>query len=289
MEASTSPQAKRKEHVLVVANETVGGRRLLEAIKHRAEQGAIHCTVICPQNKPRRGFVIYGDTVRSAATVRLELMLKELHELGIEARGEVMDPDPYLATTDAIRIWNPDEIIVSTHAYTHSGFWRRDLVDRIRDLSGLPVEHVAIDLEHEGVKRVLVVANRTVGGNALLRLLERLATEEPHTFTIILPQSGADRKAFRSAKRRLETTLEALDRAGVDAAGQVMESDPVTAVRYALQSYPADMIVVSTLPKVTSGWLRGHVVDHIRRASGIAVEHVIVDLEAEDSDSEVEV
>src|SRR5438552_8711285 len=130
--------------ILVVANETVGGNRLMEAIRKRAERGPIRCTVICPQNQPRSGYVIDDDSERSAAQISLELTLERLREMGIEARGEVMDPDPFLAVQDAIRIYHPDEIIISTHPYPRSGWLRRDLVERIENYSHLPVEHVIV-------------------------------------------------------------------------------------------------------------------------------------------------
>ena len=117
--------------MLVVANETVGGKKLLEAIERRAARGPIRCTVVCPQNRPAKGYVIYDESARSAAQIRLDLTLERLHAMGIEANGEVMDPDPYMAVKDALRIYGADEIIISTLPYARSGWLRRDLVDRI--------------------------------------------------------------------------------------------------------------------------------------------------------------
>ena len=168
---------------------------------------------MCPQNIPRRGFVIYDDTARSAARVRLELTLERLHEMGIEARGEVMDPDPYLALQDAMREWGADEIIISTYMYPRSGVLRRDLVERIEKWSGLPVEHVIVDLREEPVRNVLVVASQTVGGRSLIETLERRSTSSPHRFTVILPPTGPDDD---TAQERLDKTLAELRRAGLD-------------------------------------------------------------------------
>src|SRR5919202_574012 len=149
--------------ILVVANETVGGRALIETVKHRAEEAhardePFHVTVVCPQNQPKSGYVIYEDSVRDAAENRLRLTLAQLREVGIEADGEVMDPDPYSATMDAVEHYGADQIIISTHPGTRSGWLRRDLVDRLRHDSGLPVEHVVVDLdaEREHVTRTLV-------------------------------------------------------------------------------------------------------------------------------------
>src|SRR3954471_24165465 len=117
--------------VLVVANETVGGQALIDAVKERAEQGPIHVVVICPQNEPRHGYVVYDELVARAAQNRLEVTLAELREEGLDADGQVMDPDPYHATMDGIAEYRADEVIISTHPETRSGWLRRDLVDRI--------------------------------------------------------------------------------------------------------------------------------------------------------------
>jgi hypothetical protein len=159
------------KHLLVVANETVGGTALIDAVKKRAGGGEVKVTVICPQNDPKGGWVIYDDAARSAADNRLQTTLAQLREVGVEADGEIMDPDPYAATMDAIHAFSPDEVIISTHPETRSGWMRKDLVSRIEDDSGLPVEHVVVDLdaEREDVNRTLVVANQTVDSRRAAR------------------------------------------------------------------------------------------------------------------------
>src|SRR2546430_8799650 len=168
MEAAATSGAEAPANVLVVANETVGGEKLFQAIEARAARGPIRCTVICPQNRPARGFVIYDESARSAAQIRLGLTLERLRKLGIEARGELMDPDPYLAVKDALREYGADEIIISTLPYPRSGWLRLDLVERIRSYAKLPVEHGIADLNDEPTRHALVVANQTVGGEKLM-------------------------------------------------------------------------------------------------------------------------
>ena len=94
--------------------------------------------VICPQNQPRHGYVIYDSTVRDAAENRLQMTLALLREAGIEADGEVMDPDPYAAVMDALGEHDYDEIIISTHPETRSGWLREGLVDRVRRAARRP-------------------------------------------------------------------------------------------------------------------------------------------------------
>src|SRR5204863_8513579 len=96
-------------HILVVANETVAGKTLIDALQRRAEEGPIRVTVICPQNEPRAGFVVYADSRRSSAERRLRRTLDLLHEAGIAARGAVVDPDPLQAIKDAVYEYDPDE------------------------------------------------------------------------------------------------------------------------------------------------------------------------------------
>ena len=127
-----------------------------------------------PQSKPSAGLVIYDEAVRESAQVRVDLAISVLAGEGIEATGEVGDPDPFLATMDAIAERRPDEVILSTHPATHSGWLRRDLIERIQNASGLPVEHIVTDLEQEGLpfNVTLVLANKTSSGEELIEHLE---------------------------------------------------------------------------------------------------------------------
>ena len=65
--------------ILVVANETLGGRRLREVLAQKAKiEQSLAIRLVIPQSRPRRGSVIYVQSVRDAAQVRLELALREL-------------------------------------------------------------------------------------------------------------------------------------------------------------------------------------------------------------------
>src|SRR5881227_1996152 len=158
-------------HLLVVANETVTGRKLIEAVE-RHRNGELRVTVICPVNQPQRGYVVYEDTRRAAAGRRLDRTLSMLREEGISAHGLVVESDPVTAVRDALAQLEPsvDEIILATHPQQKSGWLRKNVVDRIRDGAGsVPVEHVVVDVTAEtGQENVLVIANETVLGQALL-------------------------------------------------------------------------------------------------------------------------
>jgi DNA-binding LacI/PurR family transcriptional regulator len=274
-------------NVLVVANDTHGGRSLIEAIKARAARGDASFVVIAPQNKPQSGMVIYDEAVRDAAAHRVETTLSALRDLGIEARGDVMDPDPFNATLDAVREYGIDEIIVSTHPETRSGWLRRDLVERVQEATSLPVQHVVVDLDADRAEaaQTLVIANQTAGGEPLFAELKRRAAEGPHRFTVIVPQDGGDGHHAAQARTRLKALLERLHEEGIPATGGIGDPDPFTAVMNALQFYRVDEIVISTLPRMRSRWLRSDLVERVKRATACPVEHVVVDLGADADES----
>ena len=135
------------KEILVIANRTLGGKKLLDAVRERAAAGDTRFRLVVPQSKPSAGLVIYDEAVRESAQVRVDLALSLVQAEGIEATGEVGDPDPFSATMDAIAEHRPDEIILSTHPATQSGWLRRDLIERIQNASGLEVEHIVTDLQ----------------------------------------------------------------------------------------------------------------------------------------------
>jgi hypothetical protein len=266
------------KRILVVANETVAGRPLIDAVKRRAGGDEdIHVHVICPQNEPKHGFVVHDEHIRDAAQNRLDMTLALLRDAGIEADGEIMDPDPYSAVMDALGEQDYDEIIVSTHPETRSGWLRQGLVDRLARATRRDVEHVVVDLdsERDDVKRTLVVANQTIGGQALLDALKRKAAEEPRRFIVIAPDSGGNGDSQGDAHDRLAHTLAALQDAGLEAVGQVVHPDPYTAIQNALQFYGPDDIVISTFPETRSGWLRADLIGRVKASTGKPVEHIV--------------
>jgi hypothetical protein len=266
------------KRVLVVANETVAGKPLIDAIRKRAEGEEVRAHVISPQNQPKHGYVIYDEHVRDAAQNRLEMTLALLRGADIEADGEVMDPDPYSAVMDALGEQDYDEIVISTHPETRSGWLRQGLVDRVARAARRPVEHVVVDLdaERDDTKRTLVVANQTVASPELLDALKKKAGEGPRRFIVIAPQSeGEDEDG--DPHERLARTLEELQQAGLQAVGQVEHHDPYTAIQNALQFYAPDDIVISTFPETRSGWLRGDLIGRVETSTGKSVEHVVTD------------
>jgi hypothetical protein len=265
--------------VLVVANETLGGRALIAAVRRRKEQGDVRFVLCVPRTRPKTGLVIYADAVFDAAQVRVDLAMGFVHAEGIDAIGEVGDPDPYTATMDAVMEYRPDEIIISTYPATRSGWQRRDLVERVRHASGLPVEHVVADPDTEGLpfRVTLAVANRTATGDELLTALKKKTDTdaEPRLFVVLVPQEGGDGAATRRARTRLHAVVNRLRNANLLAAGMIGDPDPYTAIMNALQYFRVDDIVISTFAETKSGWLRADLIERVRKASNVPVEHVV--------------
>lgn len=266
--------------VLVIANRTLGGEKLLDAIRVRAAAGETRFRLVVPQTKPAAGLVIYDEAVRESAQVRVDLAMSLLASEGIEAAGEVGDPDPFMAAMDAIAARRPEEVIISTHPATQSGWLRRDLIERIERASGLPVEHIVIDIAQEGLPFAvtLVIANKTSSGEELIsRLTSKASDGERRLFIAVVPQQDRSGSASRAARLRLAAMLERLDAAGLLSAGMIGDPDPYTAVMNALELFTVDDIVISTLPNQRSGWMRSDLIGRVRGATSVEVEHVVVD------------
>jgi methylmalonyl-CoA mutase cobalamin-binding subunit len=272
-------------HILVVANETVASERLLEAVRGEAEAGVDLVTVLAPVNTPSTGYVVYQDTRRAAAGRRLDRTLAALREGGIAVHGLVVDTSPEDAVRDALAQLEPtpDRVVVSTHPAQKSGWLRKHVVDKIRDAAGdTPVEHIVVDLESEsGPKNVLVVANETVVGDPLLERIRERASRGPASFLIISPQSDPTQADHPEAERRLRRALTILRAEGIDVHGQVAHPDPYTAATHAVEDERVDEVIVSTFAPSKSPWLRRDLIQRIHKQTGLPVEHVVLQEEAE--------
>ena len=268
--------------ILIVANRTVAGRKLLETVRDRAKADGSQFHLVVPLSRPRHGNVIYDHAERDAAQLRIDLAAAYLHQEGIQLTGEVGDEDPFTATQDALATFPADEIIISTLPQTRSGWLRRDLVERIEQDTGKPVLHLVTDPEQDGlaVGVTLVVANRTAGGPELLdRLREEAEGDRDRIFIAVIPQEGGQGGASAEARQRLSAFLRTLHDQGVMASGMIGDPDPYAAIMYALDLFTVDHVVISTLPRTRSGWMRSDLIARVRNATSARVDHVEVALE----------
>jgi hypothetical protein len=266
--------------ILVVANETLTGDELLDAVRRRDQSGEALVVVIAPVNAPREGYVVYDNTRRASAGRRLDRTLTRFREAGIHAMGHVVDHDPLTAVKDAIAMEQPDELIVSTHPESKSGWRRRNLLDEIRKVAGTrPVEHVVSDVaERTGAVNVLVLANETVLGEPLLdRIREKAREGDRMTFLIVCPQSDPGQGEHPEAEQRLRQALARLRSEGIDAHGQVAHPDPFTAAMHAINDERIDSILVSTFPEQRGSWLKRDLIGRLRSETKVPVEHVVVE------------
>jgi GABA permease len=259
------------KHVLVVANETLAGDELVDAVRRRAAEGPIRAVVVAPVNDPRSGYVVYRNSRRASAGRRLDGMVEALRAAGIPAHGDVFEGGPVTAVEDVLAQEPIDELIVSTHPEERSGWLRRrNVLEELRRLAGdRPFTHVVSDVAaRTGEANVLVVANETVLGEPLLQRIRRRAAEGPAAFLILCPQSDPSQAEHPEAERH----------EGLEAHGQVAHPDPYTATMQVIEDERVDEVIVSTFPGERSGWLRRDVVGRLRKDAGVPVEHVVADL-----------
>jgi hypothetical protein len=270
-------------HVLVVANETLPGTELLEAVRRRAEQGPIRAVVIAPVNEPSAGYVVYRNSRRASAGRRVDAMVAELRDEGIPAHGDVFEGGPIAAIEDVLALEDIDELIVSTHPDEKSGWLRKkNVLQELRRLAGTrPFTHVVSDVTAQsGRANVLVIANETVLGEQLLERIRQRAAEGPSGFLLVCPQSDPTAAEHPDAERRLRAALTELRDEGIEAHGQIAHPDPYAAAMQIVEDERVDEIIVSTFPGERSGWLRRDVVERLRKDAGVPVEHVVAETPA---------
>jgi len=141
----------------------------------------------------------------------------------------------------------------------------------------------------ENERRILVIANETVGGATLREEIRRRAESYEEQVLVVCPALNSplrhwasDEDAARAAaQERLARSLARLSEAGVEARGQVGDAEPLQAMEDALRTFGADEIIISTHPEGRSNWLEKGVVTGARERFAVPITHVVVDLEAE--------
>ena len=138
-------------------------------------------------------------------------------------------------------------------------------------------------------QRILVIANETVGGEALRERIEQEGGERRTQVLVVCPALNTPLRHWASdedparaeAQRRLDSSLARLEEAGIRARGEIGDGDPLQAMEDALRTFGADEIIISTHPEGRSNWLERDVVTSARERFAVPIHHVVVDLEAE--------
>ncbi len=138
-----------ERRILVVANETVAGRELLDDLHARAADGAEVLVVAPALNTRLRHLFADVDKAREGAEQRLAGSIEHLQASGIQARGAVGDSDPVRAIEDALFEFDADEIVISTHPPSRSNWLEKKTVERAEEKFDVPITHVVVDLERD--------------------------------------------------------------------------------------------------------------------------------------------
>jgi nucleotide-binding universal stress UspA family protein len=140
-----------------------------------------------------------------------------------------------------------------------------------------------------GERRILVIANETVGGQTLRSMILEKSLDVREEVLVVTPALNSPLKhwvsdeddARAAAQERLAESLAKLAEAGVQARGEVGDGDPLQAMEDALRTFGADEIIISTHPEGRSHWLERGVVEKARERFAVPITHVVVDLEKE--------
>jgi hypothetical protein len=137
------------------------------------------------------------------------------------------------------------------------------------------------------MRRYLVVANQTLGGEHLTARIRECLTAGPSAFHVVVPATPprehltwSDDEARDIAQRRLEAALTRFRELGAEADGEVGDADPVQAIGDALREAHFDEIILSTLPPGPSRWLRRDIPHRVQASFDLPVTHLIGDPEA---------
>jgi hypothetical protein len=159
-----------------------------------------------------------------------------------------------------------------------------------RSRSNEPVVKPAVPARANGddERRILVIANETVGGPELRSILRSKAEGVNERILVVSPALNSQVRMWTSdedgaraaAQRRLDTSLAQLRQEGIQASGEVGDADPLQAIEDALRTFTPDEIVISTHPEGRSHWLERNVVGAARDRFDVPITHVVVDLEA---------
>jgi hypothetical protein len=120
-------------HTLVVGTQTIASPDLVEHLKARATERPHRYTIICPRS---------GDITREEVTERLASTLAELYRADIDATGQPMSPEPFPAVQNAIEHYRIDDILISTLAGQQSKWLEEGLIDRVKEITDKPIEHI---------------------------------------------------------------------------------------------------------------------------------------------------
>jgi hypothetical protein len=142
------------------------------------------------------------------------------------------------------------------------------------------------------MRRYLIVANQTLGGEQLTAKLTECMNAGPCRFYLVAPVTqteasdrwasgglegvvpGAYKIARALAEGRLKQELARLQEAGAEADGEVVDPNPIEAIRKLASREEVDEVIISTLPRRLSRWMAMDLPHRVRRATKLPVTHI---------------
>ncbi|MEO8091500.1 MAG: hypothetical protein ABI726_02170 [bacterium] len=145
-------RADGRHRILVVANETVGGRALLEELRNRAAGRSCEILVVAPAltRSQLQHWASDLDGAHAEAERRREQSVRAIAAEGLEVTGEVGDSDPNVAIESALLRFPANEVVICTHPPERSHWLERGVVEKARAEVGLPITQVVVDPQTEG-------------------------------------------------------------------------------------------------------------------------------------------
>ena len=133
-------------------------------------------------------------------------------------------------------------------------------------------------------KKILAVVSEAVSADALRSAIGEEEAGDAEVLVVAPALSSKKRflladpdPAIERAEEVQEETVERLDEAGVDAAGDTGESDPLLAIQDALQTFDADEIVLFTHSGGSQNWLEEGLVEDAKERFEAPVRHLVVE------------
>jgi hypothetical protein len=138
----------------------------------------------------------------------------------------------------------------------------------------------------EDERRILVVANETVGGHELLECIERKSEGVAEKVLVVCPALNSPLRhwvsdeddARASAQERLDASVASMRAMGIEATGEIGDGDPLQAIADALSVFPADEMIIATHPEERSHWLAHDLVGRARARFDQPILHIVVDV-----------
>ena len=152
-----------------------------------------------------------------------------------------------------------------------------------------PVQTAPVSRSGAGERRILVIANETVGGEPLRECIRKRAEGTRANVLVVCPALNSPVKhwvsdedpARAAAQQRLDASLARLREGGIEASGEVGDSEPLQAIEDAMRTFGPDEVIISTHPEGRSNWLERGVVTTARERFAVPITHVVVDLGGE--------